>query len=208
MSQNCDVTGKSLSKLRIQVLEAQEEAKQAAAQQQQQQHLHQQQLLLLQQQQQLLLEQVTEMASQLGEVSAVADSTEGPSEHSRGSHRQALRSPTRAVEEKPAAAHRETSAQFARRLHTAVDEKRYDDAFGMAVSADIQKYTKGYWVTYLCKTLDAGLLFDMDPPPMGQPALLGIVKGAQRSFFLFFCTSPVRLSFCSAASLTSGGSVC
>lgn len=192
--QQFDGVCKSVSRLRAQVTEGQEEAKQAVAQQQQQQQL-------LEHQQLVLLEHMTELSSQLEGLSPASDALEAG--RSPGGAREAGGGDdNNSGEMLPNAEGDASAAQFARRIDKAVEEKRYDDAFGMAISADLQKETRGYWVTYLCGTIDPGHLFDIDPPPLGQAALLGVAKGKQSASNLTCSVSRLpAFSFGSSASL-------
>ncbi|KAL8434042.1 hypothetical protein Efla_001514 [Eimeria flavescens] len=207
-SLNFDLTGKALAKIRMQIQEAQEDAKHTAAQQQQQQQ-HQQQLLQQQQQQQqhmrhqqhvLVMEQLTRLSSQVDQLltfsmtagvgaaagvagveaptPALKTPLEAPLGASLGASLGALkRPPVEQRRDASLAQECEQEAQLTRKLNAALDEKRYDDAFGLALSNDILKESKGQWLDLLCSSINPSDFFDMDPPPLGQGALLGIVKG-------------------------------
>ncbi|OEH75744.1 hypothetical protein cyc_01280 [Cyclospora cayetanensis] len=75
-----------------------------------------------------------------------------------------------------AAEQRRMSAHFTESLKAAVEENKLDEAFGLAISADIRQNTKGFWVTHVCKNLDADAVFDVEPPALSQPVLLGVGK--------------------------------
>ncbi|KAL8437381.1 hypothetical protein ACSSS7_000976 [Eimeria intestinalis] len=175
-SLNFDGIGKSLSKIRVQVQEARDEAKQAVAQQQHQQQVQHQQHAVV-------LDQLTQLSAQVGGLSASsrAAAEVGPLAMTSGEAplpKAALSSRPKARTEvvSPLENERDYTGQFTRKLNGALEEKRYDDAFGLAVSADLQKGNKGQWLCFLCGNINPTQFFDMDPPPLGQAALLGIVK--------------------------------
>ncbi|KAL8271445.1 hypothetical protein Esti_004646 [Eimeria stiedai] len=154
--------------------EARDEAKQAVAQQQHQQQVQQQQHAVM-------LEQLTQLSAQVGGLSVssrvagegalLALSAGEPAKVGVSSRPKARTDVLFPMENE-----RDFAAHFTRKLNTALEEKRYDDAFGLAVSADLQKGSKGQWLRFLCGSINPTHFFDMDPPPLGQAALLGVVK--------------------------------
>lgn len=63
-------------------------------------------------------------------------------------------------------------------LSEAVAEGRLEEAFGLAVSVDLQQPSpeSQQWLVRLCQIVDLSSLLEQEPSPLGQPVLVGIVK--------------------------------
>ena len=178
-----------MAALRFQLRDLREEAKQNLEQQQQQQ----QQLVSLQQQvqrqqhgqheflqqQQQVLTQLTTVTNQISVLFSQAGGAGTPlqlCDRMSNAGEGSLAVPGAAAAA-AAAAERETSVQFATRLKALTAEEKIDEAFGLAISADLEKETKGFWVNFICKLVNPDKIFDAEPPLLGQAALLGVGKG-------------------------------
>ncbi|CDI78662.1 hypothetical protein EPH_0030130 [Eimeria praecox] len=189
MVDNFGTAEKGLADVRFQLRDLREEAKQGLEQQQQQQqqlvsiqqHVEQQQQQqqhFLQQQQQVMehLATITNQISVFSSQAAATGTPPQPCDRLSPAVGSSL-----AVSGAAAAVtgERETSLQFSDRLKDMVANDKYEEAFGLAISADLEKETKGVWVNFVCKQLNPDKIFDAEPPALGQAALLGIGKGAK-----------------------------